>query len=106
LSASVIIVTRLKAVQLENQGGPETFLFHTASRPALSFKSITNSMSWALLERSPVVWTLDTFPAFHGTRTFTTEFTRALHLSLSSASPHHAIPPLQDPSYPPMCWSS
>jgi hypothetical protein len=46
--------------------------------------------SWTLLERP-----LDTFPAFHGTRRFNTEFTRALHLFLSwarpiqSTSPHH-----------------
>jgi hypothetical protein len=49
---------------------------------------------------------LDSFPAFHGTRRFNTEFTRALNLFLSLArpiSPHRPIPPLQDPSkyYPP-----
>jgi hypothetical protein len=50
--------------------------------------------SWALLERSLVVRTLDSFPAFHGTRRFNTEFTRALRLSLfwgrpiKSTSPH------------------
>jgi hypothetical protein len=38
--------------------------------------------SWALLERP-----LDSFPAFHGTRRFNTEFTRALHLFLSWARP-------------------
>jgi hypothetical protein len=43
--------------------------------------------SWALLERSPVVRTLDSFPAFYGTRRFNTKFTRALHLSLSWARP-------------------
>jgi hypothetical protein len=30
---------------------------------------------------------LDSFPAFHGTRRFNTEFTRALHLFLSRATP-------------------
>jgi prolipoprotein diacylglyceryltransferase len=45
--------------------------------------------SWALLERSLVVWTLDSFPAFYGTWRFNTEFTRI---------PHHPSPPLQDPS--------
>jgi hypothetical protein len=43
--------------------------------------------SGALLERSLVVWTLDSFPAFYETRRFNTEFTRALHLSLSWARP-------------------
>jgi hypothetical protein len=41
--------------------------------------------SWALLERSRFVWTLDSFPTFYGTRRFNTEFTRALHLFLSWA---------------------
>jgi hypothetical protein len=41
--------------------------------------------SWALLERSQVVWLLDSFQAFYGTRRFNTKFTRALHLSLSWA---------------------
>jgi prolipoprotein diacylglyceryltransferase len=45
--------------------------------------------SWALLERSLVVRTLDSFPAFYGARRFNTEFTRALHLSLSWARPTH-----------------
>jgi hypothetical protein len=43
--------------------------------------------SWALLERSLVVRALDSFPAFYGTRRSNTEFTRALHLSLSWARP-------------------
>jgi hypothetical protein len=38
--------------------------------------------SWELLERP-----LDSFPAFYGTRWFSTEFTRALHLFLSWARP-------------------
>jgi hypothetical protein len=50
--------------------------------------------SWALLERSLGLWTLESFPTFYGTRRFNTEFIRALHLSLSwarrmqSTSPH------------------
>jgi hypothetical protein len=51
--------------------------------------------SWALLEKPPVVRPLDSFPAFYGIRSFNTEFTRALHLSLSWARPHHPIP----------CWT-
>jgi hypothetical protein len=47
--------------------------------------------SWALLERSLVVWTLDSFPAFYGTRRFNTEFTRALSLSLSWARPMYQV---------------
>jgi hypothetical protein len=42
--------------------------------------------SWALLERSLVVWTLERFPAFYGTRRFNTKFT-TLHLPLSWARP-------------------
>jgi hypothetical protein len=48
---------------------------------------------WALFERSLVVWTLDIFPAFYGTRRFNTEFTRALHLSLSWDKPILSISP-------------
>jgi hypothetical protein len=44
--------------------------------------------SWALLERP-----LDSFPAFHGTRKFNTEFTRALHLLLSRARPIQSTSP-------------
>jgi hypothetical protein len=45
---------------------------------------------WALLQRPPVVGTLDTFPAFYRTRRFNTEFTRALHLFLSWARIIHS----------------
>jgi hypothetical protein len=44
---------------------------------------IITPWSRALLERSLAVRTLDSFPAFYGTRRFNTEFTRALHLPLS-----------------------
>jgi hypothetical protein len=46
--------------------------------------------SWALLL---VIWTLDSFPAFCGTRRFNNEFTRALHLSLSRARPMQSTSP-------------
>jgi hypothetical protein len=36
-----------------------------------------------ILERPLDVRPLDSFPAFHGTQRFNTEFTRALHLFLS-----------------------
>jgi hypothetical protein len=36
---------------------------------------------------------LDSFPAFHGTQRFSTEFTRALHLFLSLARPIQSISP-------------
>jgi hypothetical protein len=49
--------------------------------------------SWALLERSLVVWIIDSFPAFYGTRRFKTEFTRALHLPLSWARPIQSTTP-------------
>jgi hypothetical protein len=54
--------------------------------------------NWALLERPPDVRPLDSFPAFYGTPRFSNEFTRALHLFLSWAtpiqptSPHHTSP--------------
>jgi hypothetical protein len=44
--------------------------------------------SWALLQRPLDVRPLNSFPAFHGTRRFNTEFTRALHLFLSWARPN------------------
>jgi hypothetical protein len=47
----------------------------------------------ALLERALDVRPLDSFPAFHGTRRFNNEFTRALHLFLSWARPIQSTPP-------------
>jgi hypothetical protein len=47
----------------------------------------------ALLERPPVVRPLDSFPAFYGTRSFITEFTRSLHLFLSRARPIQSTSP-------------
>jgi hypothetical protein len=44
-------------------------------------------------EISLVVSALDSFPAFYGTRRFNTECTRALHLSLSWASPFKSTSP-------------
>jgi hypothetical protein len=49
--------------------------------------------SWALLERSLIVRKLDSFLSFYGTRKFITEFTRALHLSLSWATPIQSTSP-------------
>jgi hypothetical protein len=43
------------------------------------------------------IWTLDSFPAFYGTRRFSTEFT-CPYPEPDQTSPHHPIPPLQDPS--------
>jgi hypothetical protein len=39
--------------------------------------------SWVPLERPQVMQPLGRFPAFYGTRRFTTDFTKALHLYLS-----------------------
>jgi hypothetical protein len=39
--------------------------------------------SWALLEEPPIVQPLKNPPAFYGTRSFNTVFTRALQWSLS-----------------------
>jgi hypothetical protein len=54
---------------------------------------ILTPWSWALLERSLAVWTLDSFPAFYETQRFNTEFTRALHLPLSWARPIQSTSP-------------
>jgi hypothetical protein len=48
--------------------------------------------SWALL-KTLVVWTLESFPTFYGTRKFNTDFTRALYLSLSWARPIQSTSP-------------
>jgi hypothetical protein len=53
--------------------------------------------SWVLLERSPVVRTLDSFPKFYGTRRFNTEFTR-LYPEPDQFNPHHPTLSFQDPS--------
>jgi hypothetical protein len=47
--------------------------------------------SRALLKGPPVLWPLSTFPAFYGTQSFVTAFTRALHLSLSWARPVKSV---------------
>jgi hypothetical protein len=49
--------------------------------------------SWALLERPLDVRPLDSFPAFHGTWRFNTEFTRALRLFLALARPIQSTSP-------------
>jgi hypothetical protein len=69
-----------------------------------------------LLERPLDVMPLDSFPAFHVTRRFNTEFTRALHLFLSWATPPIPILSHTTPSdlskihpniiHPPTSWSS
>jgi hypothetical protein len=55
--------------------------------------NIITLWSWTLLERSLVLWTLDSFPAFYEARRFNTEFTRALHLSPSWARPIQSTSP-------------
>jgi hypothetical protein len=55
----------------------------------------THSLSWALLEKPPIVQLLKNFQAFYGTRRFITVFTRALHWSLSWVRSIQSIP-----SYP------
>jgi hypothetical protein len=49
--------------------------------------------SWTLLERPLDARPFDSFPAFHGTRRFNTDFTRALHLFLSLARPIQSTSP-------------
>jgi hypothetical protein len=57
---------------------------------------LTYLRSWALLEEMSTVQPLKNPPAFHGTRSFNTVFTRALHWSLFRAisiqsTPSHSI---------------
>jgi hypothetical protein len=73
--------------------------------------SLTQSWSWALLEKPPIVQLLKSFPEFYGTRRFITVFTRALHWSLPWAKSIQSIPPHPILSYinivhPPTSWSS
>jgi hypothetical protein len=49
------------------------------------YENQTNSLELSTTRDASVVRPLDSFPAFHGTRRFNNEFTRALHLFLSSA---------------------
>jgi hypothetical protein len=51
--------------------------------PPRGTKQLTISMELSIIREIRRVWTLDSFPTFYGTRRFNTEFTRALHLSLS-----------------------
>jgi hypothetical protein len=50
--------------------------------------------SRALLEKLTGPQLVEKFPAFYGTRRFITTFTRARHLSLSSATSIQSMPPL------------
>jgi hypothetical protein len=50
----------------------------------LELLSLTPLWSWALLERSPVVRTLDSFPTFYGTRRFNTP---SVHSAWSACQP-------------------
>jgi hypothetical protein len=56
------------------------------------FILLTNSRSWTLLEKLPIVKPLKYFPAFYENRRFITAFTRALYLSLSWARSIQSIP--------------
>jgi hypothetical protein len=63
---------------------------------AVRLSLLTYTRSWTLLEEPPIVQPLKNFPAFYGTRRFTTKFTRALHYFLSWAisiqsTPSHPI---------------
>jgi hypothetical protein len=61
------------------------YIYHALWAKGQYCKFPLKEWSWALFKRSPVVRTLGSFPAFYGTRRFSTEFTKALHLS---TSPH------------------
>jgi hypothetical protein len=71
---------------LESFGGyqfPKTPLCRVSSIFKLDLLVTLTLRSRALLEGPPVVRPLDSFPAFYGTRSFITAFTRAPHLPLS-----------------------
>jgi hypothetical protein len=57
---------------------------------------LTNTLTlwnWALLGRTPIVQSLDSFQAFCGNRNFITAFTRAIHLPLPwDTNPVHITP--------------
>jgi hypothetical protein len=53
---------------------------------------LTYLRSWALLEKLTIMQSFKKFPAFYGTRSFITVFTRALHRSLSWARSTQSIP--------------
>jgi hypothetical protein len=52
---------------------------------------LTDLRSWAFLEKLPIVQPLKNIPAFYGTRSFISVFTRGLHWSLSWASSIQSI---------------
>jgi hypothetical protein len=56
-------------------------------------RSTLTLWNWELLERPQIMQPVDSFPAFYGTRSFITAFTRALHVSLSWARPIQSTPP-------------
>jgi hypothetical protein len=58
-----------------------------------SLTTLLTLWTWSLHERPLDVKPLDSFPEFHGTRGFNTEFTRALHLFLSWARPIQTTSP-------------
>jgi hypothetical protein len=68
------------------------FSFHVQDVVSHPYKTkVTNSMELSTTRGPLDVRPLDSFLAFHGTRRFNTEFTRALHLLLS------LIRPIQSP---------
>jgi hypothetical protein len=59
-----------------------------------ALKSPKDPRIWEYFEMNNIIMSwLNSFPAFHGTWTFNTEFTTALHLSLSWARPIQATSP-------------
>jgi hypothetical protein len=63
-------------------------------------QNYTNSWSWTIPKKRPIVQLLKNFPSFYGTRRFITALTRALHWCLSWA---RSIQPM--PSHSVSLWS-
>ena len=54
---------------------------------------VLGAWSWVLLEKLPASQLVKKFPAFYGTRRFSTAFTTARHLSLSWTNSFQSMPP-------------
>jgi hypothetical protein len=68
--------------------GPATTLWNIMLYLFISF---THSWSWALLEKLPILQLFKNFPAFYGTRRFSTMFTNGPCLQTDQSNPYNPI---------------